>query len=58
VGARLAVGTFGGDRVEGVRDGDDAGPERNLVSGQPARISLSVQALVMVTDNRHQLTII
>jgi hypothetical protein len=56
--ARLAVGTFGGDRIEGVCHGDDAGPERNLVGGQPARITVSVQALVVVTDDRHQLTVI
>jgi hypothetical protein len=58
MGARLAVGTSGGDGIEGVRDGNDAGPERNLVSGQPTRVSLSVQALVMVTDDGHQITII
>jgi hypothetical protein len=58
VGARLAVGPFGGDRIEGVGHGDYAGAKGNLIAGQPARISLSVKALVMVTDDRHQLTII
>ena len=52
VAGRAAVGAVGGDRVEGVGDGDDAGAERDLLAGEPVRIALPVEPLVVVADHR------
>jgi hypothetical protein len=54
VGAGVAIGTSRGDRVERVGHGDDARPDRDLIAGQSAGVSLPVEALVMVAYDRGQ----
>ena len=39
------------DRVDGVRDGEDAGADRDLVAGEPVGIAAAVPALVMRPDD-------
>ncbi len=46
-GHGAAVGAVGGERVEDVGDGDDAGLEIDVVALQAARIALAVEPLVM-----------
>ena len=48
---------MGGDRVEGVRDGDDARAERDLAALQAVGVAAPVDPLVMVADDRRQLRI-
>ena len=45
-----AVRPIGRDRLEGVRDEDDAGSERNLLAGEPVRVAGPVPVLVVVQD--------
>ncbi len=44
------VGTIGGDGVEGVGDGDDAGHHRNLIAGEAVGVACAVHALVVQLD--------
>ena len=50
-GVGLFVGTLRDHGVEGIRDAEDAGPERNILAGDPAGITLSV-VMLMMPDNR------
>src|SRR6266568_1995179 len=43
----LAIGAVAGDGVERVRDGEDPRAERDLLAGEPARITRSVPALLV-----------
>src|SRR5438552_10016077 len=54
LGQRLPVGPGGEHRVERVGDMDDACSERDLLPGQPVRIPLAVEALVVVPDRRNR----
>ena len=47
---RVAIGAFGGERVEGVGGAEDPPAERDLLAGQPVRISGPVPVLVVVRD--------
>src|SRR6266545_1953114 len=51
--ARRAIDPRGQHRVEGVRDVDDPGAERDLLTGDPVGIARSVEALMVMADRRH-----
>ena len=55
VGTGRTVGTRRGDRVERVRDGDDAGAQRDLLAPQSIRVAGAVEPLVVVADHPDQL---
>src|SRR5689334_4062861 len=46
--AARTVGAVARDRVDGIGDGEDPGPERDLVLAQPVRVAAAVPALVVV----------
>ena len=50
--SRGAVGPVVGDRVEGVDEPDDPGPDRDALAAQPVRVAGPVPALVVVADDR------
>jgi hypothetical protein len=45
------------DRIEHVRDRDDAGPQGNLIVNQASRITGPIEPLVMVAHDRGQLVV-
>jgi hypothetical protein len=44
-----------GDRVERIRDGDDARAERDTSAAQPSRVAGAVEALVMMANHGREL---
>jgi hypothetical protein len=52
-----AVGPRGRNRIEHVRDRDDAGPQRNLTANQAAGIPSAIEPLVMVAHDCGQLVV-
>ncbi len=51
--ARGPVRPFGEHRLEGDRNGEDPGRERDLIAGKRVRVPGAVPALVGVADDRH-----
>src|SRR4051812_25978073 len=49
------VRTVGGNRIERVRDGDDARQHRNLFAVQTVRIASAVQSFMMQLNSRQHL---
>jgi hypothetical protein len=47
---RALIRPIGGQRIEGVRNGDDAGAERYLLADKSVRVTFSVEMLVVVGD--------
>src|SRR5580700_5129583 len=43
----LAIGTIGNHGIESVRDGENPGPDRNLLAAQSAWITRAVKTLLM-----------
>src|SRR5215208_212401 len=55
---RITVGTRGGHRIVGIRYSDDPREQRNIAASHPIRVSLSVNALMVMANNPRNLGVV